>query len=94
MRLVLAPKDAVVEEDTAAAGGDEVVVEEAKVVVEVDRVAAEVDMAVAEEDEGAADEDQTETVAHIRHTPPGLLKFSLKSRPRPIVKSSELFPAA
>jgi predicted nucleic acid-binding Zn-ribbon protein len=56
MRLVLAPKDAVVEEDTAAAGEDEVVVEEAK-------VAAEVDMAVVEEDEGAADEDQTETVA-------------------------------
>jgi hypothetical protein len=63
MRLVLAPKDAVVEEDTGADGEDEVVIEEAKVEVEVDRVAAEVDMAVAEEDEDAADEDQTETVA-------------------------------
>jgi hypothetical protein len=37
MRLVLAPKDAVVEEDTAAAGEDEVVVEEDEGVADEDQ---------------------------------------------------------
>ena len=55
MRLALAPKVAVVEEDMAVA-------EEVKVV-------AELDTAVAGEDEGAADEDQREAVAsNHRHS--------------------------
>ena len=48
MRLALAPKVAVVEEDTAVA-------EEDKVVAEVDKVAAEVNKVVAEVDEGVAE---------------------------------------
>jgi hypothetical protein len=49
MRLVLAPKVAVVEEDTAVAEEDKVVVEAVT--------------AVAEEDEGVADKDQRVAVA-------------------------------
>ncbi len=55
MRLALAPKDAVVEEDMAVAEEDKVVAEEDKV--------------VAEEDEGVADEDQRVAVAsNYRHS--------------------------
>jgi len=69
MRLALAPKVAVVEEDTAAAEADKAVAgavaEADKVaavedtaVTEADKVAAVEDTAVTEADEGAADEDQ------------------------------------
>ena len=69
MRLALAPKVAVVEEDTAVAEEDKVVAEEVKAVAELDKVVAELDTAVAEEDEGAADEDQREAVAsNHRHS--------------------------
>jgi hypothetical protein len=70
MRLVLAPKVAVVEEDTAVAEKDKVVAEEDKVVVEEgtavteeDKVVVEEGTAVAEEDEGVADKDQRVAVA-------------------------------
>jgi hypothetical protein len=56
MRLALAPKVAVVEEDTAVAEEDEVVAEE-------DKGVAEEDKGVAEEDKGVAEEDQTVAVA-------------------------------
>jgi hypothetical protein len=63
MRLVLAPKVAVVEEDTAVAEGGKVVVEEDTTVAEEDKVAVEEGMAAAEEDEGVADKDQRVAVA-------------------------------
>jgi hypothetical protein len=55
MRLALAPKAAVAEED--------------KVVAEEDKVVAEEDKGVAEEDKGVADEDQRVAVAsNYRHS--------------------------
>jgi hypothetical protein len=69
MRLVLVPKVAAVEEDTAVPEEDEVVAEVDTVVAGVDKVVAEVDTAVAEEDEGVADEVQREAVAsNHRHS--------------------------
>jgi hypothetical protein len=56
MRHVLAPKVAVVEEDTAVAEKDKVVADEDKVAVEAVTV-------VVEEDEGVADKDQRVVVA-------------------------------
>jgi cobalamin biosynthesis protein CbiG len=54
MRLVLAPKVAVVEEDTAVAEEDKVAAEEDKVAAEEDKVVAEEDKVVAEEAQRAA----------------------------------------
>ena len=62
MRLVLAPKVAVVEEDTAVA-------EVNKVVAEVDEVVAEVDKAVAEVDKVVAEVNKV--VAEIKRNYPG-----------------------
>ena len=97
MKLVLALKDAAVEADTVVVEADKVGVEVDLEVAEEDEVGGEVDLEVAEEDEGVANEDQTETVAanhRHQHTPPGLLKFSLKSRPGATSKSNELFQVA
>ena len=55
MRLALAPKVAVVEEDTAVAKEDKVVAKEDTAVAEVDKVAAEVNKVVAEVVEGVAE---------------------------------------
>jgi hypothetical protein len=68
MRLVLAPKVAVVEEDTAVAE-NKVVVEEGTAVTEEDKVVVEEGTAVTEEDEGVADKDQRVAVAsNYRHS--------------------------
>ena len=63
MRPVLAPKVAVVEEDTAVAEEDKVAVEEDTAVAEEDKVVVEEGTAAAEEEGGAADKDQRVAVA-------------------------------
>jgi len=63
MRLVLAPKVAVVEKDTAVAEEDKVAVEGDTTVAEEDQVVVEEGTAAAEEEGGAADKDQRVAVA-------------------------------
>ena len=57
MRLALAPKVAVAEEDTAVVGADKVVAEEDTAVAGADKVAAEADTAVTGADKVVAEED-------------------------------------